>query len=101
MAEDLKSINNFPYFHNFTAATTWTEIKLPSEARTISVGSSTKAVFVGQNGAADGGSVGTHKAFAPAGNYIALKLGIGLQRASIFVAAQSGSGDVSIILEEQ
>ena len=101
MAIDLKGINKFPYFYNFTATTTATEIYLPAEARTISFGSETKALYIAQNNAVDGDAMPSHKGFVPSGNYIQIKLGIGLQRASMFLAVKSGSGDVSIILEEQ
>ena len=101
MAIDLKAINKFPHFYNFTATTLATEVYLPSEAKTISVGSESKEVYIAQNGGTDGAAMPTNRAFVPAHNYLPIKLGIGLQRASVFVAVKSGSGDVSIILEEQ
>jgi hypothetical protein len=103
MAENLKGVNTFPYFHEVTCThTEWTEIQLPNEARTISLGSESKAIYVAQNGAEDNAVIGSiAKGFAPVGNYIQIKLGIGMQRASVFVATKSSGGDVSIILEEQ
>ena len=101
MAIDLRSVNKVPYFHNFTASTLATEVYWPSEAKTVSVGSENKEVYIAQNGGTDNAAMPTNRAFVPSHNYIAIKLGIGLQRASVFVAVKSGSGDVSIILEEQ
>ena len=100
MAIDLRSINTFPHFHIFNADITMTEIQLPSEVKTISIGSESKTLKIGQNGCTDGGAAPSNFGFVPSGNYLSLKVGIGLQRASVFVAVKSGTGDVSIILEE-
>ena len=101
MAEDLRSLNQFPAFHNFSAAVTTTEILLPSTAKYITAGSSSKAIYICRNGATDGGAIPTHRAFVPASNYLKLSLSRGLERvSSVFVAVQSGTGEISIILEE-
>ena len=102
MAEDLTGQNVFPYFHNFTALDSeTTEIKLPSTCSRISIGSQSKALYICRNDASDGGSVPSKKGFVPSSNYLSLQIGKGLERTgSIFIASQSGSADVSVILEE-
>ena len=102
MAETIPRPDFFPYFHNFTANTTATEVNLPTKTRTITIGSSSAALFVALNGATDGGSMPSNRAFVPSGNYISLKLGRNKEKPrSIFIAGQSGSAAVSIILEEE
>ena len=102
MAENLTSISTFPHFHNFTGSTSLTEIKLPEACNTVLVGSITYPLFVVQNGGTDGGTVPTNKGFVPKLNYMELPIGSGLESIqSIYVAIQSGSGDVSIVLLEK
>lgn len=102
MAEDLSGISKFPHFHNFTASSTLTEIKIPEACTKIFVGCNTQALWIVQNGGSDGGAVPTNKGFIPKTNYIELFIGIGLEAVqSIYVASQGGSGDVSVILQEQ
>lgn len=102
MAETIPTPRFFPYFHNFTAGTTTTEINLPSQTRSVTVGSASAALFVALNGATDGGSIPLHRAFIPSGNYISFKLGRNREKPrSIFIAGQTGSSEVSIILEEE
>jgi hypothetical protein len=102
MAEDLRTVNTFPHFHNFTGSTTLTEIQLPEACNTVLVGSITYPLFVVQNGGTDGGSVPGNRGFVPKTNYMELPIGSGLESVqSVYVAVQSGSGDVSIILLEK
>jgi len=102
MSEDLRNINIYPAFHNFTAADdAVTEILLPSPATQISLGSTGKEIFVCRNGAIDGGAIPSNKMTVPSSNYVVLRLGRGKNRPdSIFVASKSGNAEVSIILEE-
>lgn len=100
MAVDLRNVNSFPYYKTISVDTSTTEIKLPSEARTITIGSETLIVYICQNGATDGGVVPTDRIFVPSNNIKPVKLGIGLQRTNIFVSAKSGSGNVNIELTE-
>lgn len=102
MAIDLRQADKdgFPYYKNFTATTTTTEILLPSTAKLIKIGSPTHDIYHCQNGATDNGTIPTNRGFAPSGNYMPIRLGIGRERKSIFVAVQSGSGEISVILEE-
>ena len=101
MAENLKSVNTFPHMHTFSIDTTTKEIQLPSECKYIKVGSETKILYIAQNDATDGGALPTHRAFVPSNNLLELRLGIGLQRAkNIYVAAKTGTGTATIILEE-
>jgi hypothetical protein len=102
MSENLTALNVYPAFYNFTASdSSTTEILLPSAASQISLGSQGKEIYVCRNGATDGGAVPTNKATVPASNYIVLRLGRGKNRPeSIFVAAKTGTAEVSVILEE-
>ena len=102
MSEDLRSLNVYPAFYNFTAGdTTTTEILLPSPASQISLGSTGKQIYVCRNGATDGGAIPANKMTVPSSNYIVLKLGRGMNRPeSIFVASVSGNAEISVVLEE-
>ena len=102
MSEDLRSLNPYPAFHNFTANdSTTTEILLPSPATQISLGSTGKEIFVCRNGATDGGAIPSNKMTVPSSNYVVLRLGRGKNRPeSIFVASKTGTAEVSVILEE-
>ena len=100
MAVNLKSINEFPYYKTVAVDTTTTEIQLPNEARTITIGSETLTVYITQNGATDGGAVPTDRIFVPSNNIKPIKLGVGIQRKNIFISAKSGTGNVHIELTE-
>lgn len=102
MAQDLRNISQFPHFHNFTGALTWTEIKIPEASNLVMIGSLTQPLWIAQNGASDGAVVGsTNKGFIPKGNYLPVHIGIGLEAVqSIYVASQTGSPNISIILQE-
>ena len=98
--EDLSTVSTFPHFHNFTASSNTTQITLPTNCNAISIGSDAKALYVARNGASDGGTVPTNKAFIPKSNYLVINLGRGFNRdGNLYVACQSGSGEISIILE--
>jgi hypothetical protein len=101
MAVDLRSINEFPYMKSISIDTSTTMIRLPSEARTIKIGSEASILYIAQNGATDGGVIPTDRMFVPSNNVIEIKLGIGMQRKNIFVAAKTGTGTAVIMLEEQ
>lgn len=81
--------------------TSTTLIRLPSEARTIKIGSEGSVLYIAQNGATDGGAIPADRMFVPSNNVIEIKLGIGIQRKNIFVAAKTGTGTAVIMLEEQ
>lgn len=99
MATNLTLANSFPYIYVVSVGTTWNEIQLPIGAKRVTIGAAA-ALYIGQNGATDSGAVGTHKAFVTSNNYLELELKNDTQRAtSIFVAAQTGTASVSIILE--
>ena len=102
MSEDIRSLNVYPAFHNFTANdSTVTEILLPSACSQISIGSPGKTIFVCRNGAIDGGTIPTNRMTVPTGNYIVLRLGRGMNRpSSMFVASSNGDAEISIVLEE-
>ena len=102
MSEDLRSLESYPAFHNFTANdSTTTEILLPSACSRVSLGCVGKSIIVCNNGATDGGSIPTHKATVPSNNYLQVRLGRGMNRSSsVFVASTSGNAEISVILEE-
>ena len=101
MAQDYTSVRSFPSFKEFSGAVTWTQIDLPSNCSQVQIGSS-GALYVSNTGI-DGGAVGVNddKGFIVASNYLTFKIGRGSTRDSqIFVAAQSGTPKISIIMEE-
>ena len=102
MSEDLRSHNQFPYFHNFIVSDdVTTEILIPATCSRVSLGSINKDLFVYKNGATDAGTPPSNKGFIPKSNYLSIQIGKGLERIdSIFISSQSGSADVSVILEE-
>ena len=74
MSEDLRALNVYPAFYNFTAGDSATvEILLPSPANQISLGATGKEIYVCRNGATDGGSIPANKMTVPSSNYIVLK----------------------------
>ena len=102
MSEDLRSLNVYPAFHNFTAGdSTTTEILLPSACTRVSLGSVGKSIFVCSNGATDGGAIPSNKATVPSNNYLQVRIGRGMNRpSSVFVASTSGNAEISVILAE-
>ena len=101
MSVDLRSLNAYPAFFNFTASLTVTEILLPSACTRVSLGAAGKEIYVCNTAATDGGSVPTGRATVPSNNYLQIKLGRGINRPpSVFVAAKSGTAEISVILEE-
>ena len=101
MAQDFTSVRSFPSFKEFSGATTWTQIDLPSNCSQVQVGS-TSALYISNTGT-DGVAVGSDddKGFIVASNYLTFKIGRGSTRDSqIFVAAQSGTTKITIIMEE-
>ena len=101
MAQDYRSIRAFPAFKEFTSSTNWTEINLPSNCSRVQVGS-TAALYVSNVGT-DGVAVqaSDEKGFVVASNYLTFMIGRGSTRDStIFVAAQTGTPKISIIMEE-
>jgi hypothetical protein len=102
MSEDLRNLETYPAFHNFTANDSeTTEILLPSACSQISIGSPGKTIYVCRNGATDGGAIPSNRMTVPTANYIVLRLGRGMNRpSSMFVASSSGNAEISIVLEE-
>jgi hypothetical protein len=100
--ENLRTISTYPHFHNFTASSNTTQIQIPRNCRKVTIGSDQQALFLCRNGATDGGSVPTNKAFIPKSNYITIAMGRGSNiDYNLYVASQTGSANVSIILEEE
>jgi len=101
MALDLTGQQTFPYYKVITVNTTAYEIVLPSQVTQVTFGSSASALFVGQNGCTDGEAMPLDKMFVPANNAFQVRIGRGNSRAlSVFVASQSGTASVVVVLEE-
>jgi hypothetical protein len=102
MSEAIQA-DKYPFFFNFTASTTTTEVQLPNTCRRVTIGCENHKLYISRNGATDGGSLTSNRAFVPSGNYITLSLGKGKERAeSIFISTSgAGSADVSLVLEEE
>lgn len=103
MAEDYRGIDTFPYIKQFTlgASNICTEIKLPKQASRIQIGAESHKSNVATSGT-DNTTISTDNMFIPQGNIITIKLGRGSTRQnSLFVASQSGSTVISLILEEE
>lgn len=101
MAIDLSTQNKFPHFKVITVDTNATEISLPSQVSQVTFGSRVSALFVGQNNCTDGDTMPVDKMFVPANNAFSVRIGRGNSRASsVFVAAQSGTAEVVVTLEE-
>ena len=101
MAEDYRSVRAYPAFKNFTGSTNWTEVLLPSNCSRVQVGS-TGALYI-TNDATEGeaAAASSNKGFIVASNYLEFKLGKGSTRDSvIYIAGQSGTPDISVIIEE-
>lgn len=102
MAKDLSNVQLMPYFEVVNQGVTWLQVMIPSGCNQISVGSETQKIYVGRNNATDGGAVNSsYRGFVPAGNLLPVKIGIGNERTDcVFIAASSGTADITIILEE-
>jgi hypothetical protein len=101
MAIDLSTQNKFPHYKVITVNTNATEISLPSQVSQVTFGSSSSALFVGQNDCVDGNPMPVDKMFVPANNAFSVRIGRGNSRAtSVYVAAQSGTASVVVTLEE-
>ncbi len=112
-AIDLSAIPNRGYIYTFTAATTWKEVKLPAWATKVSFTGEGTGIYVGTIGAdtpVDGGAVGTHRLkvaadtltqfFVRAEDYARAKRAVNETIAeSYFVAGQSGTPDITIVVE--
>ena len=108
---DLSGITNSPYMRRATSVgTTWQEFSLPHWCTKVSI-LPDAAAYVAMKGAetpSDGGSVGSHFIKVGSGGAVTLVVRdaddnptvIGVDRAqSVFVAAQTGTMDVSIVIE--
>ena len=101
MATDLRGINKFPHCAVIAATTNAHEIKLPSQAAQVTIGCQTAICLFGQNNQTDATSMGAANMFVPSGNILTVKIGRGTSRAeSVFVAMPTGTGNISVILEE-
>ena len=107
MALDLRDTTKYPRTATTPAnSTTVVEIKIPTSAGQISVGSPDDKIFVyAYNGLGDADAkpgANVNSGFVVKDNYLPLKIGRGTtRRDSIFVALDTaGSGKVHVILEE-
>ena len=108
---DLSGITNAPYIRRATGvATTWQEFSFPGWVTKVSVqpDSDVYVAMVGAETPADGGSVGSHFLKVSSGGSVTLVIrdcddnptAVGVTRAaSVFVAAQTGTADLTVVLE--
>ena len=103
MAVDLRTVRNFPAFRNFTGAVTWTEVKLPENCSRVQIGCDAAKLYVSDVGT-DGGAVtpaSDDLGFIPQNNYLTFHLGRGSTKQDIiYIAATTGTPQISILLEE-
>ena len=100
MAVDLRGTNEYPLMQKISCGTTTTQIKLPSSAKSIRIGSESGVVYICQNGASDGGTLPTHYYFVVANETIDIPLGTGQQRRDIYIASKTGTIDILVMLLE-
>lgn len=104
MAEDYTTINLFPKTKLFTCSSNGskcTEIKLPSTANIVEIGSESGKIYWSDTGI-DDGAISTDKAFIIQNNYLPIFIGTGKQRInSIYVVGASASATISVILREK
>ena len=101
MAQDYRSVRAFPSFKEFTSSSSWTKIQLPANCSRVQIGS-TAALYVSNVGTDETAVQSSdEKGFIVANNYLTFQIGRGSTRDSeIFVAAQSGTPKITIIMEE-
>jgi hypothetical protein len=104
MALDLRDTTKFPRTATTAAtAANLVEIQIPIQAGKISISSESNAVYVfGYDGLADNASTPvTNYQFIPQDNILEMLVGRGsTRRTSIFVAMKTGSGTISVMVEE-
>jgi hypothetical protein len=101
---DLSNTNKYPYIKRVSITSTAQEITIPAAATRISIGSSAALYFAneGDDGDAFGGVGIANYAFIPANNILAIDMETGRQsNRKLLVGTQSGSADLSIIIEKQ
>lgn len=96
--------NSYPITRRYEIQTTATQITFPKEVKKITIGSSgaLNYSFEGNDGDAFGdGQDIEHFAFVPANNMMEITIETGRQgNRSIYIAQQSSTGFVSIVLEK-
>ena len=104
MAEDYTTINSFPKVKLFTCSTDaskCTEIKLPSTANIVELGSESGKIYWSDSGV-DDGAISSDKAFIIQNNYLPIYIGTGKQRInSVFVIGASAEAAITVILREK
>ena len=105
MAVDITSANNSPYIKNIASqGTTWNKVSLPPWAKYITA-QGVAAIYVAFHDATDAGAVGaTPKASIAAASYHTVRLPVnvrpvGASSKDIYVAAQAGTTDITLIVE--
>lgn len=100
-AVDLTATDTYPLIKVVsTVGTTQQEIILPPGKLKLSVGSSA-AIYIATSSVSDGAAMPTDKLSVPADNLLELELGHsgGDRVSNVAVAAQTGTADISIVLE--
>lgn len=101
MAEDYRSVRTYPAIRAFTGAATYTEIKIPSNATEVEIGSTSLLWMATDVADGDAVAAGDNKGFIVANNYYPLKLGKGATRQeTIYVAADTGTPKIVVIFKE-
>ena len=60
MAQDYSRERNYPIIKNFSAVQTWTEVKMPSKAKVVTIGSEDD-IYVSFEGTEGGSYTGVNK----------------------------------------
>lgn len=101
---DFTDTEIYPSFLTFNAsasANQATQVLLPSRAKSIQVGSNAGALYISHTGT-DGEQLNVNnRGFIPNNNMLSFRLGTGSQKLTeLFIAGQSGSEKVVVIVEE-
>lgn len=98
---DLSSETNYPIIKTLSATANLSQIRLPNRARRFTVGSNTGAIWL-QNHGIEGQAPGAHKLFIVTNGYMQFFMGRGKDRyLDMYVAMQSGTGTITIIVEDE
>lgn len=104
MSVDFSDVEIYPSFLTFnvsSSANVATEVILPSRAKLVQVGSESGALFLSHTGTDNVALSVTNRGFIPTNNMLQFRLGTGTHRLStLFIAGQSGSEKVVVIVEE-
>ena len=103
MATDFTDVSNFGKTHTLSLnSTALHEIKIPTAAASVIIGSLTKQINYYSSGTDGGSPPASDYMFIPAGNVLSIPMGIGKGRSeSLFITPDSGSSILVHILINQ